>query len=97
MANEVLSVQSRVTERKSDLSTARRNGVIPGVYYIAGKEATSVNINEKELMAVIASGNVIIDMKLDDADTHKIVFNELQIHPVSRRRVCSRWRRALAF
>jgi len=30
MANDVLSVQSRVTERKSDLSSSRKNGIIPG-------------------------------------------------------------------
>ena len=83
MVNDVLNVQSRVTKRKSDISTARRNGVIPGVYYSAGKDATSININERELMAIIASGNVIIDMKLDETDTHKIVIKEAQTHPVT--------------
>ena len=85
MANELLNVQSRVTLRKSDISTARRNGVIPGVYYSSGKEAISININERELMAVIASGNVIIDMKLDDAAAHKIIIKEAQTHPVTDR------------
>jgi len=85
MANDVLSVQSRVTLRKSDISTARRNGVIPGVYYSSGKEAISININERELMTVIASGNVVIDMKLDDAAAHKIVIKEAQTHPVTDR------------
>ncbi len=85
MANDVLSVQSRVTLRKSDISTARRNGVIPGVYYSSGKEAISININERELMNVIASGNVIIDMKLDDAAAYKIVIKEAQTHPVTDR------------
>lgn len=83
MANDQLSVQSRVTERKSDLSSARTKGIIPGVYYTAGKEPVSVNINERELMAIIASGNVIIDMKLNESKSEKIIIKDMQIHPVT--------------
>ena len=83
MANEVLNVQSRVTERKSDLSSSRKNGIIPGVYYTVGKESVSININERELMAIIASGNVIIDMKLNESESEKIIIKDMQIHPVT--------------
>ena len=83
MANDVLNVQSRITERKSDLSTSRRNGIIPGIYYTVGKEPISLNVNERELMAIIASGNVIIDMKVDDKDSQKIIIKDMQIHPVT--------------
>ena len=83
MSNDVLSVQSRVTERKSDLSSSRINGIIPGVYYSVGKESVSVNINERELMAIIASGNVVIDMKLNDSKSEKIIIKDMQIHPVT--------------
>ena len=83
MANDVLNVQSRVTERKSDLSSSRKNGIIPGVYYTVGKESVSVNINERELMAIIASGNVIIDLKLNESESEKIIIKDMQIHPVT--------------
>lgn len=83
MSNDVLSVQSRVTERKSDLSSSRKNGIIPGVYYTVGKESVSININERELMAIIASGNVIIDMKLNESESEKIIIKDMQIHPVT--------------
>ena len=83
MANDVLNVQLRVTERKSDLSSSRKQGIIPAVYYSIGKDSISLNINERELMAIIASGNVIIDMKLNDSDSQKIIIKDMQIHPVT--------------
>ena len=83
MANDVLNVQSRVTERKSDLSSSRKNGIIPAVYYTSGKDPISLNIVERELMAIIASGNVIIDMKLNESDSQKIIIKDMQIHPVT--------------
>ena len=83
MANDVLNVQSRVTERKSDLSTGRKQGVIPAIYYTVGKDPVSLNINERELMAIIASGNVIINMKLNESESQKIIIKDVQIHPVT--------------
>jgi len=83
MANDVLNVQLRVTERKSDLSSSRKQGIIPAVYYAIGKDSISLNINERELMAIIATGNVIIDMKLNDSDSQKIIIKDMQIHPVT--------------
>ena len=83
MANDILNVEARDLKRKSELNTARRNGKIPGVYYIAGSEPIKIEINEREMNSIIASGNVIINMKLKNEDDRKVVVKDVQVHPVT--------------
>jgi len=83
MANDILNVEARDLKRKSELNTARRNGKIPGVYYIAGSEPIKIDINEREMNSVIASGNVIINMKLKSEDDRKVIVKDVQVHPVT--------------
>lgn len=83
MANDVLNVETRELKRTSELNSARRNGKIPGIYYIAGSEPIKIEINERDLNAIIASGNVIINMKLANEDDKKVVIKDVQIHPVT--------------
>ena len=83
MANDVLNVETRELKRTSELNSARRNGKIPGIYYIAGSEPIKIEINEREMNSIIASGNVIINMKLASEDDKKVVIKDVQIHPVT--------------
>ena len=83
MANDVLNVETRELKRTSELNSARRNGKIPGIYYIAGSEPIKIEINERDLNTIIASGNVIINMKLANEDDKKVVIKDVQIHPVT--------------
>ncbi len=83
MANDLLNVTSREAAKKSILKSSRRDGGIPGVYYTAGVEPVLLSIEERELLGIIASGNVIINMKMDDDDAKKVVIKEVQIHPVT--------------
>ncbi len=83
MANDLLNVTSREAAKKSVLKSSRREGGIPGVYYSSGVEPVLLSIEERELLGIIASGNVIINMKMDDDDAKKVVIKEVQIHPVT--------------
>ena len=83
MANDLLNVRSREVVKKSVLSSTRREGGIPGVYYSSGDEPELLLIEERELLGIIASGNVIINMKMGDDDAKKVVIKEVQIHPVT--------------
>ena len=83
MANDVLNVETRELKRTSEINSARRNGKIPGIYYIAGSESIKIEINERDLNAIIASGNVIIKMKLANEEDKQVIIKDLQIHPVT--------------
>ena len=83
MANDLLNVNSRVVANKSILNSSRREGGIPGVYYSSGVEPVLLLIEERELLGIIASGNVIINMKMNDEEAKKVVIKEVQIHPVT--------------
>lgn len=83
MANDVLNVETRELKRTSEINSARRNGKIPGIYYIAGSESIKIEINERDLNAIIASGNVIIKMKLANEEDKQVIIKDVQIHPVT--------------
>ena len=83
MTNDLLNVKSRAVAKKSILRSTRREGGIPGIYYSSGDEPVLLLIEERELLGIIASGNVIINMKMNDDEAKKVVIKEVQIHPVT--------------
>ena len=83
MANDLLNVKSRGIAKKSILRSTRREGGIPGIYYSSGDKPVLLLIEERELLGIIASGNVIINMKMNDDEAKKVVIKEVQIHPVT--------------
>lgn len=65
----------------------RRQGMLPGVFYGAGKEATSVDLVVTEFAKVYkeAGESSLIDLSLDGKPAGKVLVQDVQYNPVSDR------------
>lgn len=85
----LLNVASRKPE-KGQASKLRAVGKIPGVLYGKGKESVPFEVDEKEFIKIYkkAGENSIVDLKIDDKDSLKIIIHEIVQHPVSESILC---------
>jgi len=60
----------------------RREGLVPGVVYSGGSEATAFQVNEREVRSVIAEGAALFDLSVDGGKARPVVIKEQQLHPV---------------
>jgi large subunit ribosomal protein L25 len=60
----------------------RRDGVVPGVVYSGGKEATAFQVAERDVRHVIAEGAALFDLSIDGGKARPVVVKEQQLHPV---------------
>jgi large subunit ribosomal protein L25 len=67
---------SRVTRR------LRRDGLVPGVVYGAGKDARAFQVPEREARGVLAQGGAVLDLVFDGDGAQPVVVKEQQRHPV---------------
>jgi large subunit ribosomal protein L25 len=77
-----LQVKPRATRGKKDAKHNRRNGIVPGVYYMRGGETHAISIDEKALRRVLLSDAKIIDVVFDGGSQNKCVIREVQFDPV---------------
>jgi large subunit ribosomal protein L25 len=60
----------------------RREGLVPGVVYSGGSEATAFQVNERDVRSVIAEGAALFDLSVDGGKARPVVIKEQQLHPV---------------
>jgi large subunit ribosomal protein L25 len=60
----------------------RREGLVPGVVYSGGAEATAFQVSEREVRSVIAEGAALFDLSVDGGKARPVVIKEQQLHPV---------------
>ena len=60
----------------------RREGLVPGVVYSGGSEATAFQVAEREVRNVIAEGAALFDLSVDGGKARPVVVKEQQLHPV---------------
>jgi large subunit ribosomal protein L25 len=60
----------------------RREGLVPGVVYSGGSEATPFQVAEREVRGVIAEGAALFDLSVDGGKARPVVIKEQQLHPV---------------
>jgi large subunit ribosomal protein L25 len=60
----------------------RREGLVPGVVYSGGTEATAFQVSEREVRSVIAEGAALFDLSVDGGKVRPVVIKEQQLHPV---------------
>jgi large subunit ribosomal protein L25 len=60
----------------------RRDGLVPGVVYSGGTEATAFQVSEREVRSVIAEGAALFDLSVDGGKARPVVIKEQQLHPV---------------
>jgi large subunit ribosomal protein L25 len=60
----------------------RREGLVPGVVYSGGSEATAFQVSEREVRNVLAEGAALFDLSVDGGKARPVVIKEQQLHPV---------------
>ena len=86
MQSVELNARARQQTGKGVARKARAAGNIPAVLYGPGEEPVALEIPGSEFSRVYYGGygeNVLVDLKVDAADTKKVLFREVQRDPVT--------------
>lgn len=85
MAEVTLQGEIRNIKGKK-VNTLRRQGKIPGIFYLHGEKNLSIAIPEKSIVKLINSTETnIINLKLDDGTEQKCILKAWQLDPVTDR------------
>jgi large subunit ribosomal protein L25 len=60
----------------------RREGVVPGVVYSGGSEATAFQVSERDLRGILSEGAALFDLEVEGSKAVPVVIKEAQHHPV---------------
>ena len=82
MSQTVLQVQVRTDTGKQVAKRLRRNGMIPGVYYIRGEQAVPLAVDVKHLRSTLARKSSIIDVGFNNGESSKCIVREVQWDPL---------------
>ncbi len=77
-----LKVDPRADFGSRSARRMRREGLVPGVVYSGGSEATPFQVTEREVRNVIAEGAALFDLSVDGGKARPVVIKEQQLHPV---------------
>ncbi|MGH7495053.1 MAG: 50S ribosomal protein L25 [bacterium] len=77
-----LQVQVRQDIGKQSAKRLRRQGMIPGVYYIHGQASVNFSVDAKYLRNTLMHKSSVIDVHFSNGDTAKCVVREVQWDPV---------------
>jgi large subunit ribosomal protein L25 len=78
-------VRTRLGKKTGKL---RRDGMVPGIFYIHGEENIPIAIQEKSLKPLIFTAEThVIDLRLKDAGNKSCILRDIQFDPVSERPV----------
>lgn len=86
MAEVTLKAKKRDITTKGAVNQLRRDGFIPGVFYIKGNDAIPIVVEEGDLNhLVFTSESYLVQLKIDgDSDEmHESIFREVQFDPVT--------------
>ena len=83
MSESGLEVQKRDVVGKKANKQLKKEGKIPGIYYIHGEDSIPVAVDAKQLKTLIQSETSIIDLKFDgDKKLTKSIIREVQWDPL---------------
>jgi large subunit ribosomal protein L25 len=81
-ARTTLKVAPRTEFGSRTSRRMRREGLVPGVVYSGGSEATHFQVAERDVRSVIAEGAALFDLSVDGGKARPVVIKEQQLHPV---------------
>ncbi|HEX4730703.1 MAG TPA: 50S ribosomal protein L25 [Solirubrobacterales bacterium] len=81
-ARTTLKVAPRAAFGSRNSRRMRREGLVPGVVYSGGSEATAFQVSERDVRGVIAEGAALFDLSIDGGKARPVVVKEQQLHPV---------------
>jgi len=82
MQEFILNAEVRTETGKSYAKKIRREGKIPGIFYIHGKKSIPLILKERELHKLLTSEYALIDLKIDKK-AQKCVIREVQFDPIT--------------
>ena len=86
MEKVVLEANSRKTGSKSENKTKRKNGRIPGVFYMKGTDPISIDVSEKAIKPLIFTGEThLVGLKVDNNQELDCIIKDVQFDPVTDR------------
>lgn len=60
----------------------RSEGLVPGVVYTGGEDATAFQVAEREVRSILQEGAALFDVEVEGAKAVPVVIKEQQLHPV---------------
>lgn len=81
-ARTTLNVAPRAAFGSRSSRRMRREGLVPGVVYSGGSEATAFQVSERDVRGVIAEGAALFEISIDGGKARPVVVKEQQLHPV---------------
>lgn len=81
-ARTTLKVDPRTEFGSRTSRRMRREGLVPGVVYSGGSEATHFQVSERDVRSVIGEGAALFDLSVDGGKARPVVVKEQQLHPV---------------
>jgi large subunit ribosomal protein L25 len=60
----------------------RREGLVPGVVYSGGSDATPFQVAERDVRSVLSEGAALFDLEIEGSKAVPVVIKEEQHHPV---------------
>lgn len=81
-----LDVVKRTRTNKGAVNQMRREGKVPGVFYVKGEDPLTFVVSEKELKPLVYTAETrIVNLKVDDAEPRRAVLRDIQFDPVTER------------
>lgn len=81
-----LNVSKRTPTNKGAINQMRRDGIVPGIFYIKGEDPISFSVKEKELKSLVYTSEThVISLKVDDDEPKRAILKDVQFDPVTDR------------
>ena len=77
-----LEISNRIDIGNKGAKKERRKGLVPGVLYYSGKEATNISIKKSNLLRAMNSGQRIFEIS-QDGESQYTMLKHVQYHPVT--------------
>jgi large subunit ribosomal protein L25 len=81
-ARSTLKVAPRADFGSRASRRLRGEGLVPGVVYSGGSEATPFQVSERDVRTILAEGAALFDLEVDGGKAVPVVIKEQQLHPV---------------
>jgi large subunit ribosomal protein L25 len=81
-ARSTLKVAPRAEFGSRTSRRLRGRGLVPGVVYSGGSEATAFQVPERDVRAVMSEGAALFDLQIEGSKAVPVVVKEQQLHPV---------------
>jgi large subunit ribosomal protein L25 len=81
-ARSTLKVTPRADFGSRASRRLRDEGLVPGVVYSGGSEATPFQVSERDVRTILAEGAALFDLEVDGGKALPVVIKEQQLHPV---------------